>query len=222
MTSMDGSTMGKDREPGEKVVVYIEDEPEMIDMVRIALESYGYHILSANGGREGMELVKRVLPDAVLLDLLMPEVDGWQVYRELKWESATENIPIVVITAKKQPEEAIAKQFPQGIEGYILKPFGPYEIVEVLERIFSEQEPQLSPAEEATEVAEHAHPEREERIESTTESIPEQPRPLGRKTLPRSSGLVLGIKKTIAFFVAVVYLLRYAASFISSSFRDKT
>jgi len=191
------------------------------------LESYGYRILSAPGGKEGIDLVERVLPDAVLLDLLMPEVDGWQVYRELKWNSETEDIPVVVITAKQQPEEAIKKQFPQGVEGYIVKPFGPYEVVSALDRIFSGldtplQRPQPESGapkiEQKARAVEESGGSQEERIAPQSETVRTKRRPVRR----RRNRLIAGIEKSIAAVVAVVYLLRYAASFISSSFRDKT
>ena len=227
----------------EKVVVYIEDEPDMIEMVRITLESYGYSLLGAVGGEEGIDLVKRVKPDAVLLDLLMPEVDGWKVYRALKWDSDTEDIPIIVITAKEQPPGAIERQFQQGIEGYIVKPFGPYEIVEALEGILGEdQEPaereepaSFEPSGTGDEKAEAGGGDESENagVPRAGGSMDSRSNP-GVSELPESvrvargirgrekGGVVRAVKRTISFFVAVIYLCRYAASFIPSSFRDKT
>jgi two-component system response regulator VicR len=234
----------------EKLVVYIEDEPEMIDMARIVLESYGYHLLGAIGGKQGIEIVKKVKPDAVLLDLLMPELDGWKVYRELKWDDETADIPVIVITAKEQPEEVIKKQFPQGVAAYIVKPFGPYEIVRELERIFF---PDRAPVKEkpAHGIATKPYGERikelsttetpTEREEETVENaaIPSKVPSEGESAQVRTressrargssvhrqrghSGMVVAIKRTISAIVAAVLFLRYAASFISSSFKDKT
>ncbi|GEM_PF-447555 len=225
----------------EKVVVYIEDEPDMIEMVRITLESYGYSLLGAVGGEEGIDLVKRVKPDAVLLDLLMPEVDGWKVYRALKWDSDTEDIPIIVITAKEQSPDAIERQFQQGIEGYIVKPFGPYEIVEALEGILGEDQ---EPAERQESASFEPSGTVEEKADGGDESenagVPRAGGGMDSRSNPgvselpesvsgarggrgrRKRGVVRAVKRTISFFVAVIYLCRYAASFISSSFRDKT
>ena len=64
-----------------KRLVYIEDEPEMIDLVRLILNRRGYEVIGANGGRNGLALVQQELPDLVLLDLMMPDMDGWDVYQ---------------------------------------------------------------------------------------------------------------------------------------------
>jgi len=63
-------------------VVYIEDEPDMIDLVRLILNRRGYEITGANGGREGLDLVRQDTPELVLLDLMMPDMDGWDVYNK--------------------------------------------------------------------------------------------------------------------------------------------
>src|SRR4030042_4108006 len=81
-------------------LVYIEDEEEMIDLVRLILVRRGFTVIGANGGREGLELVRKELPDLVLLDLMMPDMDGWDVYHQLKSEELTRDIPVIVITAK--------------------------------------------------------------------------------------------------------------------------
>ena len=67
-----------------KKVVYIEDEPEMIDLVRLILGRKGFEVIGANGGIEGLDTVRRERPDLVLLDLMMPDMDGWEVYQQIK------------------------------------------------------------------------------------------------------------------------------------------
>ena len=64
--------------------VYIEDEPEMIDLVRLILARKHYTVIGANGGREGLDAVRDTMPDVILLDLMMPDIDGWEVYHQLK------------------------------------------------------------------------------------------------------------------------------------------
>src|SRR3989337_4566126 len=86
-----------------KRVVCIEDEPEMIDLVRLILGRKGFEVLGANGGVEGLEAVRREKPDLVLLDLMMPDMDGWEVYQQIKADPARRAIPVVVLTAKAQP-----------------------------------------------------------------------------------------------------------------------
>ena len=85
-----------------KRVVCIEDEPEMIDLVRLILGRKGFEVIGANGGVEGLEAVRREKPDLVLLDLMMPDMDGWEVYRRLKEDPLLAPVPVMVVTARAQ------------------------------------------------------------------------------------------------------------------------
>lgn len=120
-------------------VVYIEDEPEMIDLVRLILSRKNYEVFGANGGREGLEMVRKILPDVVLLDLMMPDVDGWDVYQQLKAEESTRSIPVIVVTAKAQTIDKVLGLHIARVDDYIPKPFSPKELVESLERVTEER-----------------------------------------------------------------------------------
>ncbi len=122
-----------------KRLAYIEDEAEMIDLVRLILGRRGYTVLGATGGREGLELVRRELPDLVLLDLMMPDMDGWDVYHQIKSENKTRDIPVIVITAKAQNIDKILGLRIAKVEDYISKPFSPQELIERIEQVLSRQ-----------------------------------------------------------------------------------
>ena len=122
-----------------KRLAYIEDETEMIDLVRLILGRRGYTVLGANGGREGLDLVRKELPDLVLLDLMMPDMDGWDVYHQIKSEALTRNIPVIVITAKAQNIVKILGLHVAKVEDYISKPFSPQELLERVEQVLSRQ-----------------------------------------------------------------------------------
>ncbi len=124
-----------------KRLAYIEDEPEMIDLVRIILARRGYQVLGANGGQEGLELVRKEMPDLVLLDLMMPDMDGWDVYHQIKSDEATRSIPVIVITAKAQDIDKILGLRVAKVEDYISKPFSPQELVERVEQVLSARQP---------------------------------------------------------------------------------
>ena len=122
-----------------KRVIYIEDEPEMIDLVRLILSRKGYEVHGANGGREGLELVTREQPDLVLLDLMMPDIDGWDVYQQMKAEETTRNIPVIIITAKAQSIDRVLGLHIAKVDDYISKPFSPQELLDRVERVMAER-----------------------------------------------------------------------------------
>lgn len=125
----------------EKKVLCIEDEPEMIDLIQLILERRGFKVVGAVGGREGIEALQREKPDLVLLDIMMPEVDGWEVFRFIKSNDELKDIPVLVVTAKAQSIDKILGLYIAKVDGYITKPFGPRELVESVERILAERSP---------------------------------------------------------------------------------
>jgi DNA-binding response OmpR family regulator len=122
-----------------KRVVCIEDEPEMIDLVKLILSRKGYQVAGAMGGREGLEAVSREKPDLVLLDLMMPDMDGWEVYQKMKADDATKGIPVIVVTAKAQSIDKVLGLHIAKVDDYITKPFGPQELLESVERVLARQ-----------------------------------------------------------------------------------
>lgn len=121
-------------------VVYIEDEPEMIDLVRLILKRKQYEVIGASGGREGLDAVRKTIPDIILLDLMMPDMDGWEVYQQLKADEATRSIPVIVITAKAQRIDKVLGLHIAKVDDYISKPFSPMELIESLQKVFEERE----------------------------------------------------------------------------------
>jgi len=118
-----------------KRVVCIEDEPEMIDLVRLILGRKGFYVIGANGGIEGLETVRREKPDLILLDLMMPDMDGWEVYQQIKADPNLRTIPVIVVTAKAQSIDKVLGLHIAKVDDYITKPFGPQELLESVEKI---------------------------------------------------------------------------------------
>lgn len=116
-------------------IVYIEDEPEMIDLVRLILTRKRYEVVGAGGGREGLDTIRKLHPDVVLLDLMMPDMDGWEVYQQLKADEVTRSIPVIVITAKAQSIDKVLGLHIARVDDYISKPFSPNELVDSLEKV---------------------------------------------------------------------------------------
>lgn len=116
-------------------VVCIEDEPDMIELMRLLLTRQGFEVIGARGGKEGLELVEQNLPELILLDIMMPDMDGWQVYDQLKANPKTRDIPVIVVTARAQTAEKLAALGEAGVDDYIVKPFGPGQLVDSIERV---------------------------------------------------------------------------------------
>jgi DNA-binding response OmpR family regulator len=120
-----------------KHIVCIEDEPEMIELIQLILNRRGFEVLGAQGGKEGLQMVRETLPDLVLLDLMMPEMDGWEVYQQMKAEESTRNIPVIIVTAKAQNIDKVLGLHIAKVDDYIAKPFGPQELIDSVEKILS-------------------------------------------------------------------------------------
>lgn len=118
-----------------KKIVCIEDEPEMIDLVRLILGRRGFELIGAIGGREGLEIVRRVKPDLVLLDLMMPDMDGWEIYQHMKADEELRHIPVIIVTAKAQSIDKVLGLHIAKVDDYITKPFGPQELIESVNRV---------------------------------------------------------------------------------------
>ncbi|HEX9676767.1 MAG TPA: response regulator [Anaerolineales bacterium] len=121
-------------------VVCIEDEPEMIDLVRLILGRRGFDVVGANGGVEGLEAVRRERPNLILLDLMMPDMDGWEVYQRIKADEELRQIPVIVVTAKAQSIDKVLGLHIAKVDDYITKPFGPQELLESVEKILGLEE----------------------------------------------------------------------------------
>jgi len=129
-----------------KIVVCIEDEPEMITLIKAILNRKGYDVVGAGNGREGLETIERIQPDLILLDLMMPGMDGWEVYQKLKANEVMCQIPVIVVTAKAQSIDKMLGLHIAKVDDYIAKPFSPQELVESIEKVLAKR---LNPAAQA-------------------------------------------------------------------------
>ena len=121
----------------KKRVLCIEDDTEMIDLIRLILERKGFEVLEAVGGKEGLEMSRREMPDLILLDLMMPEVDGWEVFRQVRADEQLKDIPVIVVTAKAQSIDIVLGLHIAKVDGYVTKPFGPQELLKSVNKVLA-------------------------------------------------------------------------------------
>lgn len=116
-------------------VLCIEDETEMSQLMGMILSRHGFDTRLALNGREGIHMLQEFVPDVILLDLMMPDMDGWEVYQHLKSDSSTAAIPVVVVTARSQASEKTAALKVAQVDDYLVKPFNPDQLVETVARV---------------------------------------------------------------------------------------
>ena len=120
-----------------KRILCIEDEPDMIELIRLILSRHGFEVSGANGGVEGARKIREEMPDLVLLDIMMPDMDGWEVYQQIKADENTKDIPVIVVTAKAQNIDKVLGLHIAKVDDYISKPFTPDDLLESVKTVFA-------------------------------------------------------------------------------------
>jgi len=109
-------------------ILLIEDEQDMVEAVRIRLEANGFEVIAASDGPEGLSKARTVMPDLVILDVMLPKMDGFKVCRMLKFDEKFAKIPIIMFTARTQQAD-IARGKEMGADAYVTKPFKSEELL---------------------------------------------------------------------------------------------
>lgn len=111
----------------QKILV-VDDEPHIVNLIRLTLSGEKYEVFSAYSGKEAVTLAKQIVPDLIILDLMMPSMDGYQVCEELRKDAKTMNTPIMILSAKSQLVDKF-KSINVGADDYMVKPFDPEELI---------------------------------------------------------------------------------------------
>ena len=106
---------------GSQLVLVVEDDPDVRDVVKLSLEAAGYQVVTAGDGKAGITHARQLRPDAILLDIMLPEVDGWEVIRALKLAPETSQIPVVMMTAYGNQQDRVRGTLAGA--HYVTKPF---------------------------------------------------------------------------------------------------
>jgi len=119
-------------------VLLVDDDLETLELVGTVLERNGYTILAARSGAKALEIAHKEIPDLILLDVMMPGMDGYEVLNRLKGDEATATIPVVIFSARNQIDDQL-QGLEAGAEDYIPKPVQVQDLVKSLEKIFHDQ-----------------------------------------------------------------------------------
>jgi DNA-binding response OmpR family regulator len=110
-----------------KKILVVDDEPDAVDLVQFNLKNAGYEVVSAGDGAQALKMAKNTAPDLILLDVMLPEIDGLEVCKMLRRDVATAGIPIIMLTAKAAEIDRVLG-FELGADDYVTKPFSPREL----------------------------------------------------------------------------------------------
>jgi two-component system alkaline phosphatase synthesis response regulator PhoP/two-component system response regulator VicR len=122
-----------------KKILVVDDERHIVRLVEVNLSRAGYDVATAYDGVEALEKVEEEHPDMIVLDVMMPRMDGFEVLKRLQADADTQDIPVIMLTAKAQDAD-IFRGWSSGVSSYLTKPFNPRELLTFVERIFQSME----------------------------------------------------------------------------------
>ncbi|MCK5538661.1 MAG: response regulator [Gammaproteobacteria bacterium] len=117
-------------------ILIVDDSPTELHVISVALEKYGHNVSTAIDGNNGVEQATKLLPDLILMDVVMPELNGFQATRQLKKQDSTVSIPVIMVTTKDQKTDKMWAER-QGAKGYITKPFVEEDLMREVNRLLA-------------------------------------------------------------------------------------
>ena len=120
----------------KKRILLVDDETELVEMVKLRLEANNYEVLTAYDGKQGLDLARKEKPDLIILDLMLPKIDGYRVCRMLKFDEKYKKIPIILFTSRAQDDDK-ATGLEVGADAYITKPFEPQVLLDKMRELVS-------------------------------------------------------------------------------------
>src|SRR6266542_4611433 len=133
--------MREDRNVTKKSVLVVDDQPHIVRLIQVNLEKEGFDVTTASDGHEGIRRAKEGRPDLVILDVIMPRKDGFEVLKEMKQDPNLVDIPVLMLTVKTQNTD-IVRGLREGAELYLPKPFHPKELVSLVKRTLEDGMPE--------------------------------------------------------------------------------
>lgn len=120
-----------------KYILIVDDEQDIVAVLELRLKSAGYEVITANNGKEALQRIKERLPNLIITDVLMPEMDGFVFYKELKKDKLTADIPVIILTARGKMEDAFDSV---GVDDFLVKPFDAKYLTEKVERLITQSD----------------------------------------------------------------------------------
>ena len=115
---------------GKKILI-VDDEQDIVESLQFVLEASGFECFCAFDGEDGLKQAKEILPDLIILDVMMPKINGYKISRLLKYDNKYKDIPILMVTARSQEDDKLIGE-ETGVDEYITKPF---ELEEIVKRV---------------------------------------------------------------------------------------
>jgi DNA-binding response OmpR family regulator len=122
-----------------KKILAVDDQPQIVRLIQVNLQKAAFEVIPAFDGEEALQKVAEHRPDLVILDVIMPKRDGFEVLRALKANPDTADIPVIMLTVKAQDGD-IFEGLKEGAELYLPKPFHPHELVAIVQRVFENRD----------------------------------------------------------------------------------
>ena len=121
-----------------KKILIVDDEQDIVESLKFVLESYDYTCYCAYNGEDGLKMARDLIPDLIILDVMMPRINGYKISRLLKFDKKYQNIPILMVTARSQEEDKLIGE-ETGADEYITKPFDLDEVIKIVKKYLDEE-----------------------------------------------------------------------------------
>ncbi len=120
-------------------ILSIEDHPEMQGLLQLIFERRGHRVISVKSGEFGLEMLRSLQPDVLLLDLMLPDIDGWDIYEQMKKDEELSQVPVIIISARSRDQDAKSGRRLIGNDKYVEKPFEVKELIEIVSGVLESQ-----------------------------------------------------------------------------------
>ena len=120
-------------------ILSIEDEPGMSSLIQLIFERQGHHVVSVKSGEFGLEMLRSLQPDVLLLDLMLPDIDGWDIYEQMKNDDELTQVPVIIVSARDKEQDAKSGHHVIGKDRFVAKPFEVKELIDTVNRALAKE-----------------------------------------------------------------------------------